>query len=359
MKKRSLLLRLLYVYPDEWLVVKRLYMLQFFQGAGIAFFFTSAFAQFLERFPITELPWVMLCSAGFLWIAGYLYAKMEHAYSFKKFNIGTMTFTTLSMLVFWFGDHGEIGKWFFYVMMSWFYVLYLLDNLRFWGIATTLFDVRQSKRLFAVISAGDIPAKFIGYTVALIIVPYTGTRHLVLIGACCMLASLPSFFAILKSKKQLAQHGKDHTHAHLQHKPRKIGKVVSNIVTNTYIRRIAVISLITSCCFILFNYGLYGEVKKAYQEDVQLATFIAFFYATVRIVAFITKMIFTGRLTVLLGLKATLYITPVGMMLLIGAIIGASFLSADQKLIFYMFGVTSILVEVLRTSFNSPVSTLR
>ena len=30
----------------------------------------------------------------------------------------------------------------------------------------TLFDVRQSKRLFAVISGGDIPAKFIGYTMA-------------------------------------------------------------------------------------------------------------------------------------------------------------------------------------------------
>jgi len=57
--------------------------------------------------------------------------------------------------------------------------------------------VRQSKRLFAVISAGDIPAKFLGYTLALIIVPYTGTKNLILIGACCTLASLPFFIAIL------------------------------------------------------------------------------------------------------------------------------------------------------------------
>ena len=127
-----------------------------------------------------------------------------------------MLFTTLSMLIFWFADHEVTGKWFFYLMMSWFYVLYLLDNLGFWGIAATLFDVRQSKRLFAVISAGDIPAKFIGYTLALIIVPYTGTRHLVLIGAGCMMASLPSFFAILRAKKQLKQQHQDHSHSHQQ-----------------------------------------------------------------------------------------------------------------------------------------------
>lgn len=348
-------MRLLNVYPDEWATVKSLYMLQFFQGAGIAFFFTSAFAQFLEEFPITELPWVMLCSACFLWIAGYLYAKLEHAFSFKTFNIGTMLVTTMSMLIFWFADHEVTGKWFFYLMMSWFYVLYLIDNLGFWGIAATLFDVRQSKRLFSVISAGDIPAKFVGYTIALIIVPYTGTRHLVLIGAACMMASLPSFFAILRAKKQLQQQHQDHSHSHQQHKSKKIGKVISNIVTNTYIRRIALISLISSCCVILFNYGLYGEVAKAYHADVELATFIAFFYATIRIVAFITKMFLTSRLTVSIGVKSALFITPIGMMILIGAIIAVSTLSSDQRLIFYMFGVTSILVEVLRTSFNTPV----
>ena len=79
MNSRRFWLRILNVYPEEWWIVKRLYLLQFFQGAGIAFFFTSAFAQFLDKFPITKLPWVMISSAGFLWITGYLYAKLEHA----------------------------------------------------------------------------------------------------------------------------------------------------------------------------------------------------------------------------------------------------------------------------------------
>jgi ATP:ADP antiporter, AAA family len=356
MNSRRFWLKILNVYAEEWWIVKRLYMLQFLQGAGIAFFFTSAFAQFLDKFDITKLPWVMIWSAGLLWITGFLYAKLEHVLSFRQFNVGSLFFTTITMLLCWIINHNTAGDWFVYMMMAWFYVLYMVDNLGFWGIAALLFDVRQSKRLFAVISAGDIPAKFIGYTLALLIVPYTGTQNLMLIGAGFTLVSLPFLLSIIKSGKHEAHQSKNSHHHHEQrHKPRKIGKLVSNIVTNTYIRRIAVISLITSCCVILFNYGLYGEVAKAYHEDIELATFIAIFYASIRILAFITKMIFTSRLTLRLGVKSALFITPVGMVMLIAMIIMVGTLSDNHKLVFYLFGISSIVVEVLRTSFNTPV----
>jgi AAA family ATP:ADP antiporter len=354
MGTRKFWLRVLNVYPEEWWIVKRLYMLQFFQGAGIAFFFTSAFAQFLERFEITKLPWAMVISSGLLWLIGYLYARLEHVLPLKTFHISCLLFSTVSMLLFWILALTTGGDWFYYLLISWFSVLYMVDNLAFWGLASLLFDVRQSKRLFAVVSGGDIPAKFVGYTMALILVPYTGTKSLMLIGASCMLISFPFLLGIVKSGKQIAETREEHG-KHNHSKSKKVTKIVSNIVTNGYIRRIAIISLITSVCLILFNYGLYGEVANAYNEDVQLASFIAFFYASVRILAFITKMIFTSRVTASLGVKAALFITPTAMIILTGAIIGVSRFSSDHKLIFYMFGVASILIEVLRTSFNTPV----
>lgn len=360
MRSLKFWLRILNVYPNEWKVVKRLYIFQFFQGAGIAFFFTSSFAQFLEKYPITELPWVMVYSAVLLWIAGFTYTKLEHKLSFEKFNWSVILLMAVSILLLWLFNYSFDQGGFLYLMMAWFNVLYLLNNLQFWGIAAVLFDLRQSKRLFAVISAGDIPAKFIGYTLALIFVPYTGTQNLLLLGAGCMAASLPFFNSILKSGPPEIHGYPDHAPKlheahHMHQKPRKIGKIVRDIAANTYIRRIAFISLITSTCIILINYGFYGEVRKAYHDDVALASFIAFFYASLRIIAFVTKMVFTSRLTASLGIKQALFITPVGMVLLIGVIVAASWLTTDQKIIFYLFGVSSMLVDVLRTSFNSPV----
>jgi hypothetical protein len=46
MKQKNFWLRALNVRPEEGWLVKKLYWLQFLQGAGIAFFFTASFAQF-------------------------------------------------------------------------------------------------------------------------------------------------------------------------------------------------------------------------------------------------------------------------------------------------------------------------
>jgi ATP/ADP translocase len=354
MNRGSFWLKVLNVYPHEWKVVKRLYLFQFFQGAGIAFFFTSAFAQFLEKFPITELPWVMIYSALLLWVAGFIYTRLEHVMKFSRFNMSVIIVMAASILLLWIANYTVADDLFFYVLMAWFNVLYLLNNMQFWGIAALLFDLRQSKRLFAVISAGDIPAKFIGYTLALIFVPYTGAQNLLLMGAGCMLASIPFFRSIVRSDQPEAHH-KPHKKTTIKPKGKNIGKLVSNIATNAYIRRIAFISLLTSICVILINYGFYGEVRKAYHDDVALASFIAFFYASLRVIAFVTKMVFTSRLTASWGVRQALFITPLGMLLLIGAIVSLSGFSTNEKLIFYLFGVASMLVDVLRTSFNSPV----
>jgi HEAT repeat protein/ATP/ADP translocase len=353
MVSRNFLLRVLNVYPNEGKVVKQLYLFQFFQGAGIAFFFTSSFAQFLEKFPITELPWVMISSAFLLWFAGLLYTSLEHKFSLKNFNYIVIVLMALSILLLWIFNNQISQDWFLYLMLAWFNVLYLLNNLQFWGIAALIFDLRQSKRLFAVISSGDIPAKFIGYSLAVVLVPYTGTKNLLLMGAACMFASLPFFKRVITSGKLETNVHADGKHA-TKH-PQQFTLLIKNLADNTYIRRIAFISLLTSTCVILLNYGFYGEVKKAYHDDVDLAGFIAFFSAGLRIVAFITKMVFSSRLTASVGIKQALFIAPLGMILFMGIIVSASWLTPDQKVIFYLFGVSFMLVDVLRTSFNSPV----
>ena len=299
MNSRNFWLRVLNVYPNEEKVVKQLYLFQFFQGAGIAFFFTSSFAQFLEKFPITELPWVMISSAFLLWLAGWLYTTLEHKFGLKKFNFMVIVLMAFSILLLWIVNTQIEQDWFLYLMLAWFNVLYLINNLQFWGIAALLFDLRQSKRLFAVISGGDIPAKFIGYSLALVFVPYTGTQNLLLIGTGCMLASLPFFkrvFASGQLETNVHADGK-----HVTKHPQYFKTLIKNLADNSYIRRIAFISLLTSTCVILINYGFYGEVKKAHKDDVDLASFIAFFYASLRIVAFITKMVFSSRLTASVG----------------------------------------------------------
>ena len=77
MKPTQFLLRLLNVRANEWNLVRWLFFFEFFQGAGMAFFFTASSALFLDAYGVEELPKVYIYSSFLLWIAGYIYSKLE------------------------------------------------------------------------------------------------------------------------------------------------------------------------------------------------------------------------------------------------------------------------------------------
>ncbi|HLO81246.1 MAG TPA: hypothetical protein VK166_09815 [Chitinophagaceae bacterium] len=354
-------LRLLNVDQGEWWVVKNLMILQFLQGAGIAFFFTASFASFLKKYPITELPWVMIGASFLLWSGGWIYTKAEHAMPFPRLVIGITVLMAVSFIVFRLLAYNS-GGIFLYVMLAFFHLLYLLNNLQFWGIATIIFDLRQSKRLFGLISSGDIPAKFVGYTLAYSVINIVGEMNMLYLGAACLLGSIPFILRIIRSGKlQIEHHGHagHHTEHHsiqevVHHSTSKIVTLFRNFMSNSFISGIASISMLAFIAILILDYGFYSEVKTVH-DDKNLGAFIAGFMAIMRISALFAKMIFTGRLTNSMGIRQTLLITPLTLIFLTTVIIFTQFLTANQKIFFYEFGAAFIIIDVCRTVFNSPV----
>ena len=338
------------VRRDEWWLVQKLFLLQFFQGAGIAFFFTASFSRFLEHFPVAHLAYVFILSSFLLWAAGFFYGKLEHNVSSSKLSVIITVVLAFSMILFRVGAEFISDNWFYFLMLAWFYVLYLLNNLMFWGMASQLYDVRQSKRLFSVISAGDIPAKFIGYSVAVLIVSFTGTANLLIAGFIFILLSFPFLKKILqaeKSGKALPAHSAKHSSG--------LHTIVKDFTANILIRRVAVLSLIVSACIVLINYGFYAEVKNAFKKDVEFAQAIAFFLAIARLIALVIKILFTSRLLYWLGNRAALIITPLLLILLIAALLLTNIMTYNSKIVLYIFGLSAIVVDVLNSAINSPV----
>lgn len=350
MKVSRSFLRALNVRRDEWWLVQKLFLLQFFQGAGIAFFFTASSSRFLQHFPVSDLAYVFILSSFLLWIAGFVYSKLEHHLSPARLNIGITLLLAVSMILFRAGAEFIDDTWFYFLMLAWFNVLYLLNNLMFWGIASQLYDVRQSKRLFGVISAGDIPAKFIGYSAALLIVSYIGTANLLLAGFACIILSFPFLKQVLQAEKSSKPH---HTEPAKHHSG--LHTAVKDFTANVLVRRVAILSFIVSACIILINFGFYSEVKNAYKDDVGFALFIAKFLAIARLIALVIKILFTSRLLYWLGNRFALCITPILMICFIVLLLISETVAYGSKTVLYIFGLSAITVDVLRSAINSPV----
>lgn len=357
MEKRKFWLRLLNVDQGEWWTVRNLMMLQFLQGVGIAFFFTASFVTFLDEHEATELPWVMILSALLLWGTGYVYSKLEHRLPITVLTIAVTSFMLASALFFRIADHYSHGGILLYWMVAWFHVLYLLNNLQFWGVATLLFDLRQSKRLFGLISSGDIPAKLIGYFLALLAVKSLGTMNMLYASAVCMALSFPFLIAINRSGKLVVSHGhKEHDHGHENHPHggNKLFALIRNFADNKFIRDIALISMLAFCCLLLIDYGFYAEVKHKAHDDKDLGTFIITLQIVIRLLALIAKMIFTGRVMSNMGLRQALLITPLTMLSLTGITMVILYMYDRENTALYMFGASFIVIDVCRTVFNSP-----
>src|SRR6187401_1033760 len=352
MNRRPFLLKLLNVRPAEWKVVSQLFWLQFFMGTGIAFFFTASFSHFLEKFSASQVAWVMIVSSPLLFFTGWVFNKFEHRMHLTRVGTIVIILMAISILLFQLSSNWIKDDWFYYLTFAWYYVLYLASNLCFWSITSTLFDVRQSKRLFAVISGGDVPAKFIGYTMAYFFVKAIGPLNMLWPAFVFMLCALPFIYQLSKSGV-VHHHHHDHTD-HVEFIQGKGFKVfVKRFTLNTLIRRLAVLTFIISASLAIINYAFYAEVKE--QHDKDLSTFIIQFMAASQIVALLVKIILTGRIVTSIGIKKSLLITPLVLLGLLTIIIAGIYAASESKLVFYAFGVAAIAVEVLRTTITNPV----
>ncbi|MFN8322213.1 MAG: hypothetical protein U0T74_06095 [Chitinophagales bacterium] len=354
MKNR--LLQLLNVRNDEAWLVTNLFWLQFFQGVGVAVFNTVAFALFLERFDVLELPKVYLFSALLLWLAGFVYSKVEHKLPVKKLVPAIILFVAVSIIFLRVEYSSMNSSIFLFVMFSWYYVIYLLTNLEFWGLAALQFDIRQSKRLFGMIGAGDIPAKLIGYSAVPILIKFFSSENMLILSAVSILFSLVFYYRLNKAGKMdvHVEHAHNHASNH-EHATESIRDIVKSFFGNRMIAFVAVLSFIVVTCVTVISFSFYSEIKHEAHTDEQLAGFIAMFYAGGRVFAIFIRLILTGRLTNTLGTKGSLLVSPIILFVFLVSIILLPLFTHEHHAVLYFFGLMAIITEVLKTSLQDPV----
>jgi AAA family ATP:ADP antiporter len=356
MRKR--IIQLLNIRGDEVALVSNLLLLQLFQGAGIAIFNIVAFSLFLGQFEVRKLPEVYIFSAVLLWISGWVYTRLEHAIPLKKLAPAVIAFIALSVLLFrlnlfFFNSAGLI-----FLMFSWFYVIYLLGNLEFWGISATLFDLRQSKRLFGTIGAGDL-AKLVGYSIVPLLMKTIGSQNTLFVSLACFIIAFAFFWRLRASGhldievKPAHHHTKHHGGGHRE--TVRVKELFEAFFGNRMIAIVAGLSFIVLTCVTLISFSFYVEVKHESHSNEQLASFIAMFYAGGGLLALIIRLIFTGRLANFLGTKVMLLISPSIIFLFLLLIACLPLFHHTEHAVLYIFGSLAIITEVLKSSLQDPV----
>lgn len=349
----QLILQLLKIKPHETSVVKKLFAVQFLLGVSTAFLFASSLTIFINIYHINALPYVYMASALLLVVFNRIYSYLDERMTSPRLLEVVISFSIISVLVFWAGITFLPFQWVSLMLASWYLVIYMLINYAFWGMAAMLFNVRESRRLFSLVGAGDIPAKMLGYVSVTALVPFIGVNNLLWISIG---TALFAWFLVKKFRKEAFLVADDpNAVVHLNsssHNGENPKSYVNRFFGNRIVFFISFFSLISYIIFAFMDFTFLAGVKSRFTQSGELASFIGIFFASGRLMAVFFKLLFSSRLIAAIGLANSLLVTPVLLLLITGFLI----LSPDSFASpFYVFGIMVLLSEMLRSTLQEPV----
>ena len=349
-KFSTVALKLLMVRPDEKANVWLLFLHHFFQSIGIAFFYVAASTIFLHDFHVTDLAWAYVISSVTLLILGRIYAGAEHHYSASKFMMMVGIFVLLSVVLIWVGMASFHGPWLAVVIMVWYRVLYLFCSLEFWGMTSMMFNVRQGKRLFSLISVGDVLPKVLAYSSLSFLIKIIGLDSIIPLAGLCFLISLFILRLLIKEMPTELVEQQNETREAVAST-----SYLTQFFKNELIIALAGTAFLVVVSITFIEYTFLETVRPGHSDDIVFANFISKFFTMIYTAIIIIKVFFSSRIIKEWGIRTNLMIMPIILVLLSLAIIFLPDLPTDHSRIVFLFSAMMVISEILKRSLHEPI----
>ena len=333
----------------------------FFMGVFLATYQVTADSLFLNRMG-DQLDKAFLVAGAMGMLTTAIFSMFQNWLKFTSLALGSVALIFLFTLsAYWLIHYGNPAY-----QDEFIFALYCMTGpitavllLSFWGIFGRLFNFRQSKRLIGWIDTGQLIAAILA---TLIVIPFTteliqDTSNYLLLCAismavvCILLFSIASTFTLSKND------------------PREFGVTVRQetrlikLFRDPYIVLLSVFLLVSTIMFVFSQYSFQILVKEQYPDERDLTNFNSFFIGAVYGISLILQTFVNPRIISNYGLRVSLFILPLVMIIFsIASITTGSFLGFEKSIApagfiyFFLFISLSRLFNwTLRDSLENPV----
>ena len=264
----------------------------------------------------TELSWLWTSTFFFSFLTVSLYGEIISRIKFNYvvpgvyvfFSITFFAFNFLSLILI---DQDFINK-IFYVWLS---VFSLFHVSVFWSFISNIFSKEQAPRLFGFIASGASIGAILGPSIPILFANQVGTMNLLIIAGIILLIPVPLISWLEKIKfSELQNHNINidiDVHKNTIRKDFLSG--FSSLIKNPYLISISLFILF----YVVMNTFVYFELRKLlidFDRDARTQIW-ASIDLIVNILAIVTAIFFTSRITTRFGMPATLALIPTIMIL--------------------------------------------
>jgi ATP:ADP antiporter, AAA family len=285
-----------------WLVAHSLFV-----GLFSAFFLTSANALFLARFEIAFLPVAYIATAAVGYVALMLFSRLLKSVPLPRALVVNLAFLLVAAAALWLVALASANRWVAFLMFVWVGPAFSLLALGYWALAGRLFDLRQGKRLFALVGAGEEVVTVVGlFSVPVLVRVLGGPVHLLPIALAGLAGCLAVVVAItLRFPDALAAGGAERS---AMAGEKRAG--LKDLLRTRYFLLLAALVVFLNVGNYVVDFSFLSQVRGRFQGPTAIAQFIALFFGVTKTLELLAKVFLSGRLLTQFGLKFGLLAMP-------------------------------------------------
>lgn len=357
---KARLLKLLDVEPEESGPVFYLLAISFLLGMFLATVTVAAQTLFLNNFSESlDLPQALVISGVLGIISTTIYNILQGRIPFRVLGFGTLTIILLLTAGIEFGeDYVEDKKTLFYYGFTLILPFTFMTSLVFWGAFARMFNLRQTKRIIGSVDLGTMIAQILAFfTIPFLLNAGVKTESLFTIGLFSILGYL-ILFSIMSNKylgkTRLATADDEQEHKKLS---------VIGFLKHRYIVLMSLFIIVSMTALRFVDYSFFNATTNQYRDNPEgLPYFLSLFEATIVIFSFLFTTFGTDRLNQDYGLRVSLLINPLLLILFTGAAFAlGSFFGFDHTtggssvvFFFIMVAMSKLFINSLREALDSP-----
>ena len=350
------LLRWLNLRPEESERTWLMFAFYTFTTIGLSWLDNSTAGLFLDKFGADQLPLVYVGNAVIGASLGFAYSWVQRTISLRQVMVGTPMFIALPLVMFRAGLGIEhLAVYTVFVMRLWLDVTYVLNDINTSITANQLFNIREIKRTYPIISSGVLVADVIsGFSLPLLL-DWVGLQNVLLLSAA----------SIAIGSLILSYLGRSYRQAFPDSPTRYFEEEQADFSANrrlqgplrNYVFWLVAFFVLAQVLLLLVEFQFLDQVElqSAGQEDVAsaVASFLGVFNGILGIAELTAQWLISSRAIERLGLFRAAAIQPMLIVLVgLGAIAGGLNMSGLSEL---TGGMSSLYLGAIAIKFSDEL----
>ena len=340
------------VRPNEARTAGLLVLNSFLNGLARVVILAAGGAIFLDSQPLESIPYVYIALGVAGGAIGLLIARAEAALPYARFLTGLLAFTGIVTGLLWVALALFDAGWAPFVVALWSNLSELLITLVIGAVAGRALDLRQSKRINAVVGSGETIAEIGGGLALPVMVALVGARGLLVVVVASLAAGLVVSRYVLTTR-----HPKESDEAAPETREAGGATAIGGLLAllrNNYLRLVLLIGGLDTLYFFSVEAGFWVETKAHFGDEDEIASFFGLAFGGIAVVTLLTRALVASRLLRRWGLVAGLVAGPVLWLPMVLGVVALGQVSPGAAAIFWLFVAARLSYDVTYSALYQP-----